>query len=241
MFGGRRRDGTSDAGTDWSATPLGPVSGWPQSLKVALGILLGSRYPMFVWWGRQMIMFHNDAYAPILGERHPDALGKSGPAVWSEIWDDIRPRMEPVLHEGRASWAEERLLVMERNGYTEETYFTFSYSPVPDDHGGVGGIFCACTEDTERVLGERRLRTLRELAAGRPRRPGPAEDACGVAADGWPPNRARPAVRPALPARRRRQRRARLVGRTGLPDGSPAPPDGLDPRRRRRTPPGPGR
>jgi PAS domain S-box-containing protein len=148
---------------DWAMTPLGPVDGWQQSLKVALRILLGSRYPMFVWWGRQMIMFHNDAYAPILGKRHPAALGKSAPTVWEEIWPDITPLIDPVW-EGQACWQEERLLVMERNGYTEEAYFTFSYSPIPDDNGAVGGIFCACSEDTQRVMNQRRMRALRELA-----------------------------------------------------------------------------
>jgi PAS domain S-box-containing protein len=167
---------------DWSTTPLGPVDRWPQSLKVALRILLGSRYPMFVWWGRQMIMFHNDAYVPILGKRHPEALGKSGPVVWSEIWEDIRPLMEPVLEEGRACWQEERLLIMERNGYPEEAYFTFSYSPIPHDEGGVGGIFCACSEDTQRVLGQRRLRTLRELSA-RTTGARTVEDACRLACE----------------------------------------------------------
>ncbi|MGH7827324.1 MAG: PAS domain S-box protein [Candidatus Binatia bacterium] len=166
---------------NWSATPLGPVLGWPQSLKTAVRILLGSRYPMFVWWGPEMIMFHNDAYVPILGKRHPDALGKSGPVVWSDIWEDIRPLIEPVLDEGRACWQEERLLVMERNDYTEEAYFTFSYSPIPNDDGSVGGIFCACSEDTVRVLNRRRLKTLRELAE-QTAQARTVEEACNLAA-----------------------------------------------------------
>jgi PAS domain S-box-containing protein len=150
---------------DWSATPLGPVSGWSQSLKTAVRIILGSRYPMFIWWGRELVNLYNDGYLPMLGRRHPTALGKPAAVIWSEIWDTIGPQTDSVLYEGRATWNEERLLVMERNGYPEEAYFTFSYSPVPTDDGGVGGIFCALTEDTERVLGQRRLRTLRELAA----------------------------------------------------------------------------
>ncbi|MGH2412486.1 MAG: ATP-binding protein, partial [Microcystaceae cyanobacterium] len=148
---------------DWSATPVGPVETWSQSLKTSIRIILGSRYPMFIWWGYPMTNFYNDAYIPILGKRHPQALSQPASLVWAEIWDTLGPQAEAVLQEGQASWNEERLLIMERNGYPEETYFTFSYSPVANDDGGVGGVFCACTEDTHRVLSERRLRTLREL------------------------------------------------------------------------------
>jgi PAS domain S-box-containing protein len=216
---------------DWSATPLGPVAGWPQSLKVALRILLGSRYPMFVWWGRQMTMFHNDAYAPILGKRHPGALGQSAPTVWSDIWEDIRPLIEPVW-DGRACWQEERLLVMERNGYTEEAYFTFSYSPIPDDGGGVGGVFCACSEDTQRVVSQRRQRTLRELAE-KTARSRTAGGACAAAADVLAGNRHDVpfALIYLLEDVARLQQGpldgggvARLAGATGLPAGSPGSP-----------------
>jgi signal transduction histidine kinase len=150
---------------DWAHTPVGPVTQWPQSLKTAVQILLGSRYPMFVWWGQAFTNLYNDAYAPMLGGRHPHALGQSAPQVWADVWEVVGPQATAVLYEGRSSWNEERLLIMERYGYPEETYFTFSYSPVADDTGGVGGVFCAVTEDTARVLGQRRLRTLRELAA----------------------------------------------------------------------------
>jgi signal transduction histidine kinase len=148
---------------DWSRTPLGPAEAWPQSLKTAVRILLDSRYPMFVWWGRELINLYNDAYVPVLGKRHPEALGRPAPEIWGDIWSVVGPQAETVLAEGRATWNEERLLLMERFGFTEETYFTFSYSPVPADGGGVGGVFCVCTEDTRRVLGERRLKTLRDL------------------------------------------------------------------------------
>jgi len=150
---------------DWSQTPLGAVETWPQSLKTAIRIILGSRYPMFVWWGQQMTKFYNDAYIPILGKRHPQALGQPASRVWAEIWDTLGPQAEAVLNQGQSTWNQELLLVMERNGYTEETYFTFSYSPVANDDGPVGGVFCACSEDTQRVLSDRRLATLRELAA----------------------------------------------------------------------------
>ena len=150
---------------DWSLSVLGAVETWPQSLKTAIRIILGSRYPMFVWWGQQMTKFYNDAYIPILGKRHPQALGQPASRVWAEIWDTLGPQAEAVLNQGQSTWNQELLLVMERNGYTEETYFTFSYSPVANDDGPVGGIFCACSEDTQRVLSDRRLATLRELAA----------------------------------------------------------------------------
>ncbi len=150
---------------DWSLSALGAVETWSQSLKTAIRIILGSRYPMFVWWGQQMTKFYNDAYIPVLGKRHPQALGQPASQVWAEIWDTLGPQAEAVLNQGQSTWNQELLLVMERNGYTEETYFTFSYSPVANDDGPVGGVFCACSEDTQRVLSDRRLATLRELAA----------------------------------------------------------------------------
>jgi PAS domain S-box-containing protein len=149
----------------WSATPLGPVEGWQKGLRIALGIMLNSRSPMFIWWGRELINLYNDGYVPMLGNRHPGALGRPAAAVWSEIWDTIRPQADAALYEGRATWSEERLLVLERNGYPEEAYFTFSYSPVLGDGDRVGGLFCALTEDTQRILGQRRLQTLQELVA----------------------------------------------------------------------------
>ncbi|GJL52504.1 MAG: hypothetical protein NPIRA01_37310 [Nitrospirales bacterium] len=148
---------------DWSSTPLGAIETWPQSLRTALLIMLRSHYPMFIWWGRELTNIYNDAYIPMLGERHPHALGQSASSVWAELWPVLESQTEQVLNEGRATWNESILLLMKRYGFTEETYFTFSYSPAPNDIGGVGGIFCACTEDTERILSQRRLKTLRNL------------------------------------------------------------------------------
>ncbi len=150
---------------DWSGTALGPAESWPQSLKTAVRIMLTSRYAMFVWWGRDLINLYNDAYAPMLGARHPAALGSSAKEIWSEIWHLIGPRTDAVLLHGEATFDERLLLMLERYGYREETYFTFSYSPVPGDDGGIGGLFCAVTEDTDAVIGERRLRTIRDVAA----------------------------------------------------------------------------
>ena len=149
---------------DWGTTPLGPPEGWPQSLKTAVRIILTSRYPMFVWWGRDRINFYNDAYIPVLGTRHPAALGRPAKDIWAEIWDEVGPRSDAVLLRGEATFDQNLLLLMERHGYPEETYFTFSYSPVPGDDGRINGVFCACTEETQRVIGARRLNLLRALA-----------------------------------------------------------------------------
>ena len=150
---------------DWSKTPLGPVSEWPQSLKTAVRIVLTSQYPMFVWWGRERVNIYNDSYRPFLGSKHPAALGKPAREAWAEIWHEVGPRSDAVLLRGESTYDEGLLLLMDRHGYLEETYFTFSYSPVPDDAGETCGVFCAVTEATDQVIGERRLRLLREVAA----------------------------------------------------------------------------
>ena len=154
--------------TDWSATALGPMEGWPRALRIAVGICLNSRFPMFVWWGPKLVNIYNDAYIPILGKRHPHAYGRSAPTIWGEIWPIVGPQAEAVMQRGEATWNERVLLVMERNDYVEDTYFTWSYSPIPDDEGGIGGVFCACTEETPRVLAERqRDRLLEQIESER--------------------------------------------------------------------------
>lgn len=149
---------------NWSTTELGPISSWPNSLTTAVKIMLGSRYAMFVWWGPNAIYLYNDAYAPTLGVKHPNALGKPAKHVWPEIWDVIKPMFDNVLFNGTPTYSEKLLLFLERTGFKEETYHTFSYSPIPDDEEGVGGLFCAVAEVTEEVLGTRRLATLKELS-----------------------------------------------------------------------------
>src|SRR5215472_7523078 len=165
VFSGGGEMGALMRAFDWPQTPLGPVSEWPQSLRTAVRIILTSRYAMFVWWGQQLINLYNDPYRAFLGIKHPDALGKSAPDVWQEIWEQIGPRTDAVLLRGESTFDEALLLLMERHGYLEETYFTFSYSPLPDDEGNVGGLFCAVTEETQQVIGERRLALLRDIAA----------------------------------------------------------------------------
>jgi PAS domain S-box-containing protein len=150
---------------DWSQHPLGPPNSWPQSLKVAVRIMLTSRYAMWMGWGPEFYFFCNDAYSPTLGLKRDSALGLSARKVWEEIWSDIGPRAESVARTGEATWDEALLLFLERSGFSEETYHTFSYSPLPDDDGNVGGLLCVVTEETERVIGERRLALLRDLGA----------------------------------------------------------------------------
>lgn len=168
---------------DWSKTPVGPAADWPQSLKTVVRIMLDSRYAMWLGWGPDFTFFYNDAYASMtLGPKHPWALGRSAREVWSEIWSDIGPRAESVIETGQATWDEGLLLFLERQGFPEETYHTFSYSPVPGDQGAIGGMLCVVTEDTERTLGERRLRVLRELSVRTTERTTSDVDACRTAA-----------------------------------------------------------
>ncbi len=162
---------------DWSVTSLGSIMRWPQSLKTTVSVMVNSRYPMFLAWGPELTFLYNDAYIPVLGKRHPNVLGHPAPQVWKEIWNVLGPQVESVQQDRRATWNEDLLLVMERNGYVEETYFTFSYSPAFDNADQVAGVFCACNETTGRVLGERRLRILRELGAEAAREKS-VEDAC---------------------------------------------------------------
>jgi PAS domain S-box-containing protein len=150
---------------DWTRTPLGEPASWPRSLKTAVRIMLTSRQPFWLGWGPELTYLYNDAYKSIIGGKHPDALGKPFSEVWSEIWDIVGPMAEQVMSRDEGIYVEAQLLIMERHGYPEETYYTFSYSPVPDDEGGRGGLICANTDDTRRVIGERQIGTLREIAA----------------------------------------------------------------------------
>ena len=146
---------------DWSHSPLGPPDTWPQSLRSVVGLLLQSRFPMFVAWGPELGFLYNDSYSDILGAKHPRALGRPFHEIWSEIWPDISPLIDAALA-GQATFREDLSLVMNRKGFDEQTWFTFSYSPVRDESGKVAGMFCACTETTGRILAERALRELNE-------------------------------------------------------------------------------
>ena len=142
---------------DWSDSPLGPPESWPQSLRTVVGLLLQSRFPMFVAWGQELGFLYNDPYAEILGAKHPRALGRRFHDIWSEIWPDISPLIDAAMA-GHATYREDLPLVMNRKGYDEQTWFTFSYSPVRDESGKVAGMFCAVSETTQKVLAERALR-----------------------------------------------------------------------------------
>ena len=174
--------GASMRALDWSATPLGPVEQWPQSLRTSVSTCLNSRFAILIWWGPDLVMLYNDAYREIIGAKHPAAMGRPGRECWPEIWHIIGPMLEGVLQRGEATWSNDLLLLLERKGYAEECYFTFSYSPIRDESGGIGGIFTPVAETTDHVIGERRLRTLRELAT-RASSARTVREACGVAAE----------------------------------------------------------
>ena len=151
---------------DWSATPLGSPGAWPQSLQTAVDILLSSRFSMWMAWGPDLTFFCNAAYRhATLGRKYPWALGRPAREVWAEIWTDIGPRIEQVLSTGQATWDRTLQLFLERSDYLEESYHTFSYSPLRDDAGQVAGMLCVVSEDTEQVIAERRLATLRDLGS----------------------------------------------------------------------------
>jgi PAS domain S-box-containing protein len=146
---------------DWSESPLGRPESWPQSLRTVVALLLQSQFPMFVAWGPALGFLYNDPYADILGAKHPRALGRRFHDIWAEIWPDISPLIDAAMA-GHATYREDLPLLMNRQGYDEQTWFTFSYSPVRDESGKVAGMFCACSETTRRVLAERGLRELNE-------------------------------------------------------------------------------
>ena len=157
---------------DWSASPLGHPRDWPQALRTVVGLMLNSKFPMFVAWGPELGFLYNDSYREILGDKHPAALGGRFHDIWSEIWHDISPLIERALR-GEATYADRLYLVMNRHGYDEPTWFTFSYSPVRDERGIIAGMYCAVVEVTDQVLAEQyrdeeneRLRGLFAQAPG---------------------------------------------------------------------------
>jgi signal transduction histidine kinase/DNA-binding response OmpR family regulator/PAS domain-containing protein len=148
---------------DWAASPLGPVDQWSAALKAAVRTVLASKVPMLIWWGPDLIQLYNDAYRPLLGNKHPAALGQPAAECWAEVWPSIGPRAASVLAGEGASYFEDDLLFMERSGYQEETYWTYSYSPISGDAGEVLGVFVATTDVTHRQVSGKRMRTLRDL------------------------------------------------------------------------------
>jgi signal transduction histidine kinase len=149
---------------DWGSTPLGDPETWEQGLKTCVRIILTSAQPMFVWWGPSLINIYNDQYAHFLGVKHPAALGAKAEDVWTEIWDLLVPKIKSV-ERNEGTYDEAMLFIMERKGYQEEVYVSFCYSPVPGNDGTMKGLFCVCSDNTERVINERSLQTLRDLGA----------------------------------------------------------------------------
>ncbi|HTB57118.1 MAG TPA: ATP-binding protein [Polyangia bacterium] len=167
--------------TDWGTTPFGPLTDWPQSLRTTMSICLNSRFPIAVYWGPDYLMLYNQSLVPMVGpKKHPGALGQPARVVLAEIWGIIEPLLRHVRMTGEATWSEDLMLPLARTGLPEESYFTFTYSPIRDETGGVGGVFCAVVETTDKVIEERRLRLLNALAEAA-RAPTPA-DACAHAA-----------------------------------------------------------
>lgn len=149
---------------DWAATPLGAQAEWSPTLRTVVSTCLNSRFPSLLMWGPELVMVYNDGYAPMLGARHPEALGRPATAVWADIWADLQPMVNEVMA-GRATYSEDLPLVMTRHGFEEETYFSFSFSPVVEPGGRVAGLLDTVVETTHRVLAARRLGILQRLGS----------------------------------------------------------------------------
>jgi PAS domain S-box-containing protein len=210
---------------DWSKTPLGPTSSWSPSLKMMVRFLLANRFPMLLWWGPQFIQIYNDPYRPVLGAKHPAlGLGRSVSECWSEIWHILRPLIETPFHGGPATWMEDIQLEINRYDFIEETHFTIAYSPVPDETvtGGIGGVLATVHEISEKVVGERRVRVLRDLGS-RAVEAKTAKEACRMVAETLAKH---PKDIPfaLLYLIDPDGRRARLASAAGLAEGGPASP-----------------
>jgi signal transduction histidine kinase/FixJ family two-component response regulator len=150
---------------DWRTTPLGPARQWPQSLRTAIDICVSSRFPIALYWGPEFVMLYNDDLIPMVGaNKHPLALGRPAFEVLPEIRAIIEPMLERVINTGEAIWSEDLMLPLFRNEGQSESYFTFTYSPIRDESGAVGGVFCAVLETTDKIIEERRLRLLNALS-----------------------------------------------------------------------------
>jgi hypothetical protein len=169
VFAGGSGNGRLMAAFDWSTTPVGPVSSWPASLRYAVRTVLASRFPMILTWGPRYTQFYNDAYATLIGAKHPGAIGDDLRVTLAEGWTALEEPVERAMAVREASWIPQLLLLLERAGYREETYFTVSHAPAFGDAGEVAGMHAVCTEVTRQVLAERRQRLLHEVstAAGR--------------------------------------------------------------------------
>jgi signal transduction histidine kinase/DNA-binding response OmpR family regulator len=169
---------------DWSSTPIGPLETWSPALRMMVRFLLANRFPLLLWWGPQYVSIYNDAYRPILGTKHPWGLGQPLKECWREIWHVLQPLVDTPFKGGPATWNDDILLEINRHGFSEETHFTIAYSPVPDETAatGIGGVLATVHEITEKVVAERRVSALRDLAAATSETKTPQE-ACTIAAE----------------------------------------------------------
>ena len=169
---------------DWAKTAIGSAETWSPALRMMVRFLLANCFPLLLWWGPQYVSIYNDAYRPVLGTKHPHALGQPLSECWSEIWHVLRPLVDTPFNGGQATWNDDIVLEINRHGFVEETHFTIAYSPVPDESvsSGIGGVLATVHETTEKVVGERRVIVLRDLGA-RAIEAKSAEEACTVAAD----------------------------------------------------------
>jgi PAS domain S-box-containing protein len=169
---------------DWSQTRLGPPGSWSPALRMMVSFLLANRFPQLLWWGPQFCSLYNDAYIPVLGTKHPWAIGQPVKEVWHEIWHVLKPLIETPFYGGPPTWMEDIPLEINRRGFFEETHFTIAYSPVPDETApnGIGGVLATVHEISEKIIGERRVGLLRDLGA-RCLYAKSAEEACAIAAE----------------------------------------------------------
>lgn len=151
---------------DWSRTSLGPSEKWSPALRTTVGLMIANGFPLLLWWGPDYISLYNDAYIPVLGLKHPNALGLPVRECWSEIWHLLKPLIDTPFQGGPSTWIEDFELHLRRSGFTEEAHFTVAYSPVPDDttSSGIGGVLATVHEISEKVVAERRVAILRDLA-----------------------------------------------------------------------------
>jgi signal transduction histidine kinase/DNA-binding response OmpR family regulator len=213
---------------DWSQTPLGPIETWSPALRMMASFLLANRFPLLLWWGPQYLSLYNDAYRPILGNKHPDYLGRPVQECWAEIWHVLKPLIDQPFNGGPATWMEDILLEVNRYGFVEETHFTVAYSPVPDETAprGIGGVLATVHEITDKVIGERRLQALRDLGL-RVTEGRTGEAACAIAAETLV-NCARDVPFALLYLLDENHQQARLASVAGLAMDEPASPRVID-------------
>jgi two-component sensor histidine kinase len=213
---------------DWSQTAIGPMAGWSPTLRTMIRYMLANSFPLLLWWGPDYISIYNDAYRPVLGTKHPWGLGKPVRECWSEIWHILKPLIDTPFNGGPATWNDDIELDINRHGFLEETHFTIAYSAVPDEAapGGMGGVMATVTETTEKVIGERRVVILRDLAAqtGEART---ADEACRITAETFS-SHAKDIPFALLYLVESDRKTARLAGSGGLDRGSPMGPQVIE-------------